>query len=80
MGLMAGHGGGAVVQDNQQKVVLLVHRTGEGRQPGMKEGGVPMKATTFWPVAWEMPAAVLMLEPMQSRKSAMESGGKSPRV
>ena len=39
-----------------------------------------MKATTFWPVAREMPAAVLMLEPMQMRKSAMDSGGNSPRV
>jgi hypothetical protein len=35
--------------------------------PAWKKVESPMKATTVWPVAREIPAAVLMDEPMQMR-------------
>ena len=55
MGLGAGHGGGAVVQDDQQKIVAVMHGVGQPGSPEWKKVESPMKATTFWPVAREMP-------------------------
>ena len=67
MGLVAGHGRGAVVQDDQQKIVALVHGVDQSREPGMEKSGVADKGHHHLPVAREMPAAVLMEEPMQMR-------------
>ena len=40
VGLMAGHGGGAVVEDDHQDVVLVEHGVGQAGHAGMEEGGV----------------------------------------
>ena len=47
MGLVAGHGGGAVVQDDQGEVVVVVHGVDQAGQSRVEKGGIADKGNDF---------------------------------
>ena len=78
--LVAGHGRGAVVQDHQGEVVVVVHRVDQAGDAAVEEGAVADEGHHLLVRGREMPPALETEEPMQIRKSAALMGGNRPRV
>ena len=75
MGLMPGHGGDAVIKNNQGKIMVIIDRINQTGYSGMKKGGISDKGNDFFVAALLKIRRICPRKtPMHIRKSPMDKG------